>query len=450
MNLLHFLRSWALLALLGAGGINTVSAAHPTTTAAPVGTGGALEGHRHRVIVTSDIGGTDPDDFQSMAHVLLYADVLEIEGLVSSAFDLGGVEHILTVIDAYERDYPNLRTHAATYPAPEDLRAITKQGGRTIAPSSGLRGTTEGSEWIVHCARRPDPRPLHVLVWGALEDVAQALHDAPDIRPRLRVYYIGGPNKKWGPDAYHYVATHHPELWIIESNATYRGYFVGGNQTDEWSNAGFVTRHVAGRGALGTYFAEHLGGVIKMGDTPSVNWLLRGNPAEPTWPGWGGRYVRAWERPYVRFDRLTTAADRIEHFGILELVLPLGAEIPAQPEARMIIENQSLVGHMDGRGNVRFRFSPKDAKLYRYQIRSNVPSLNGRAGEITSVSPPPSVALRPSPRFPHWWTDDPSPAMAEGPHHGARSVSQWRQDYLRDFAARIERCLQPAAPAAPR
>jgi hypothetical protein len=49
---------------------------------AATGAGGALAGHRHRVIVTTDIGGTDPDDYQSMAHVLLYGDVLEIEGLV--------------------------------------------------------------------------------------------------------------------------------------------------------------------------------------------------------------------------------------------------------------------------------------------------------------------------------------------------------------------------------
>ena len=79
----------------------------------PAAIGGAPDGAPHRVIVTSDIGGTDPDDFQSMAHVLLYADVLEIEGLISSPFDQGGKDHILRVIDAYERDYPNLRTHSA-------------------------------------------------------------------------------------------------------------------------------------------------------------------------------------------------------------------------------------------------------------------------------------------------------------------------------------------------
>ena len=30
-----------------------------------------------------------------------------------------------------------------------------------------------------------------MLVWGGIEDLAQALHDAPDIEGRLRVYFVG-------------------------------------------------------------------------------------------------------------------------------------------------------------------------------------------------------------------------------------------------------------------
>lgn len=404
---------------------------------------------RHRVIVSTDIGGTDFDDHQSMVHVLLYADVLDLEGLVSSPYGPGRKSHILEVIDSYARDYPNLRSHSDRYPSAEALRAITKQGEIETAPYAGVRRATEGSDWIVACARRPDPRPLHVLVWGGIEDLAQALHDAPDILPKLRVHFIGGPNKKWSPDAYHYIATNHPGLWIIESNTTYRGWFTGGNQTADLAGDAFVTAHAAGRGALGDFFAQGIKfenqtrTVVKMGDSPTVSWLLRGDPAQPWQPGWGGRYVRAWTRPYVRFDRLTTAADRMEHCGIMELVLPLGSGAPAQPEARMVVENQSLIGHADGSGAMRFRFCPKDPKAYHYTIRSNVPSLDGRTGEITAVVPAMDAALAPDPKFPNWWTDDPSPAVAEGPHHGARTVSQWREQFLRDFAARFERCRSP-------
>ena len=58
---------------------------------------------RPRVIVSTDIGGTDPDDFQSMVHFLLYADMFDVEGLISSPYGPGRREHILQVIDRYER-----------------------------------------------------------------------------------------------------------------------------------------------------------------------------------------------------------------------------------------------------------------------------------------------------------------------------------------------------------
>lgn len=394
---------------------------------------------RHRVIVSTDIGGTDPDDFQSMVHLLVYADSLDLEGLVSSPFGPGRKEHILQVIDFYQRDYANLKTWSDRYPTPDHLRSITKQGEPETAPYEGVRRPTEGSQWIIHCARRDDARPLHLLVWGGIEDLAQALHDAPDILPKLRVHYIGGPNKKWGPDAYQFIAVNHPALWIIESNSTYRGWFTGGNQTGEWGNEAFVARHVAGKGALGGFFATQLGGTIKMGDSPSLGWLLKGTPSDPSQPGWGGRFVRAGDRPYVKSDRLPNKDDRMEAFGILELVLPLGAGAPEKPEARLIVENQSLIGHVTD-GSIHFRFCPKDAKTYSFEIQGNVPAFEGKRGGITAVAP----VQRPSTKFPNWWTDDPAPEAAEGVHQGAKTVSQWREEYLRDFAARMLRCARPA------
>jgi len=398
---------------------------------------------RHRVIVSTDIGGTDPDDFQSMVHLLVYADRFDIEGLVSSPYGPGRKEHILKVIDLYERDYPHLRTYSDKYPTPDALRAIAKQGALESAGGEGFGAPTEGSDWIVRCARRDDPRPLWVLVWGGIDDLAQALHDAPDIAARLRVYFIGGPNKKWSVDAYQYLATHHSRLWIIEANATYRGWFVGGNQEGPWGNKAFVAAHVAGHGSLGDFFATQLGGTLKMGDSPSVGYLLHGTPEDPSQGGWGGRFVRAWERPYTVLRRLTGPEDRIEQFGVFELALPLGDPLPARPEARLVVENQESTGAVGMDGVMHFRFAPKDVKTYSYTIRSNVPALDGKAGVLTSLRPASDAAQRPSLRLPHWWTDDPAPAVAEGPHIGARTVSRWREDFLRDFAARLDRCQSP-------
>jgi hypothetical protein len=401
---------------------------------------GALAGHRHRVLVSTDIGGTDPDDFQSMVHLLLYADVLDIEGIVSSPPGLGRKEHVLKVIDCYEKDFPSLKTYSDKYPTPDALRAMTKQGAVDIAPAAGVSKATEGSDWIVRCARRNDSRSLHVLVWGGIEDLAQALHDAPDILPKLRVYFIGGPNKMWSVDAYDYVETRHPKLWMIEANATYRGWFVGGNQADGWGNKGFVAAHAVGRGALGEFFASQLKGTIKMGDSPSVGWLLRGDPADPTGPSWGGRFVRVWDGRKATFDRPTTEADRA---GVVEFALPTPEGMTRDHRTRVIFDGRIPTATESDGSVLRFRFSSRDAKVWPYVIRSDFPGLDGRSGKFTAAAPSAERAGRPSGAHPNWWADDPDPAAAEGVHPGAKSVSRWREEYLRDFADRLRRCQAP-------
>lgn len=402
-----------------------------------------IQDDRLRVIVSTDIGGTDPDDFQSMVHLLLYADTLAIEGLISSPFGPGRKENILEVIEFYEQDYDTLKTYSDKYPTPDSLRSITKQGAIDIPDLSGIGVASEGSEWIVKCARRDDPRPLHVLVWGGIEDLAQALHDAPDILPKLRVYFIGGPNKKWSVNAYHYIATNHKDLWIIESNATYRGWFTGGNQSGEWGNSAFVITHIAGHGALGDFFITQLGGSIKMGDTPSVARLLFGEPEDPSQPSWGGQFVRACSRPHVVFDRITTRADSMEQFGVLELDLPLGAGAPDSPTGLMTIENQNLSGLATANGTIRFLFSPKSPKQFSYRITSNDTTLNMKIGRITAYLPHADNELNPDMSLPNWWTDDPSLDVAEGVHIGAKTVSRWREEFLTDFAARMDHCQTP-------
>ncbi|TWI62621.1 inosine-uridine preferring nucleoside hydrolase [Pseudoduganella lurida] len=399
--------------------------------------GAAAEGPRHRIVVSTDIGGTDPDDDQSMVHLLAYADTFDIEGLISSPFesDAGRARNILAVIDEYEKDYPKLKRHSPGYPAPEALRAVTKQGE---TGSTGLRGwgvPTEGSNAIIAAAKRDDPRPLWVLAWGNLSDVAQALHDDPSIKPKLRVYWIGGPNKKWGPAAFDYIEREHPDLWMIESNSTYRGWFVGGDQRGDLGNTAFVQHRLQGHGALGNYFAGHLKGTIKMGDTPSVTYLLGATPLDPTRDSWGGHYVRAWERQRTTFDRPATAADRVEAFSIVEFRLASDA-LPVAA-TRLFVDGQSFPGYRHADGSWRFLFSPKEAKTFSYEIRSDKPGVAPLKGAFTAVMP--AAGSKPSARYANWWTDDPDPRVAEGEHQGAQTVSRWRAAYLADFAARIAR-----------
>ena len=46
-----------------------------------------------------------------------------------------------------------------------------------------------------------------------------------------------------------------------------------------------------------------------------------------------------------------------------------------------------------------------------------------------------------NPGLEYWWVDDPEPALMEQEHYGAKTINQWREDYLWDFARRMDRCM---------
>ncbi len=193
------------------------------------------------------------------------------------------------------------------------------------------------TSWIIERAGSPDPRPLWVLVWGGMADVAQALHDDPGIKRRIRVYCTGAWNTRNDPAARNYVFEHHRDLWWIEADTTFRGMYIGGVQDGEWDNRAFLTGHVAGHGALGDLLVRKKAD-LKMGDTPTLLYLLRGNPDDPSSPHWGGAFLRT------------------DH-------------------------------------------------------------------------------------GPSYWTDDPAPELRERDLSGAKTVSRWRVDYLRDWQRRMDRLL---------
>jgi hypothetical protein len=261
------------------------------------GGGGAIGGERYRVIVSSDIGGGDEDDIQSMIHYLVYSDLFDTEGLISSPPQKGRVRDFLKAVDVYAKDYPKLKTHSAKYPQPDYLRSIAKQGAIEPAPEKGFAEPTEGSQWIIKCARKGDKRPLYVLVWGSITDVAQAVGDDPSIKEKIRVHFIASWNQRNDENAFRYLDEHHPDLWMIHNDTTFRGWYMGGEQGGDLGNRSFVATHIKGHGAMGDYFAPLKGGKIKMGDTPTVSWLLWGTPDDPTKESWGGQFVKKPGRP---------------------------------------------------------------------------------------------------------------------------------------------------------
>lgn len=253
------------------------------------------------VIVSSDIGGYDPDDHQSLVHFLLYADRFEVLGLISSPPGKGRVNDIEEVLEAYEADYPNLLSGGLKYPEPESLRRVVSQG--EISPqASEVPGLPSSGAKFIAKQVLAYGKPVYVLVWGSMTDLAQAIHHFPHIKPLLRVYSIGSWNTEQDPKSRDYLWKYHPDLWWIENNTTFRGMYMGGNQENPWGNISFVESFVKNCGAVGKLFYQQKSD-IKMGDTPSVLYLLHGNPEDPEGESWGGSFKKDTSRPSYWTDR---------------------------------------------------------------------------------------------------------------------------------------------------
>ena len=398
-------------------------------------------GQRQRVLVSTDIGGTDPDDNQSMAHMLMYTDRFNLEGIVSSpSFGNGSKEEILRMIDLYEKDLPVLGKHISGLMSPDSLRAITRQGRRGAAPYRGYTTPTEGSEWIVECARRQSDRPLWISVWGGLEDVAQALHDAPDIAGKIKVHWIGGPNKKWSINSYAYIVENFPDLYMIEDNATYRGFTAQKKNPDRY-NAGFYDTYLAGAGNIGRDFIRYYDGLPKMGDTPALLYVMDGDPDDPTGESWGGSFEPTRRSSRAVFHRPVTAADTVPVYSIIELHIKGPVKDDIAPDSvcfRMDIRNQKWDGFYLGNGDYAVRHSTYYLGTLPYTITSDIPGFPCHEGAITVENLWPGRESATDYEVgAHWYTDRADPALFMNRMQGARTVLKWREAVLEDWGKRL-------------
>ena len=392
-----------------------------------------------RVIISSDIGGTDPDDFQSMIHFLMYADKFQVEGIIASPYGKGRKEDILHIIDLYEQDFPKLKEHG-DFPSPEQLGSVTKQGALEASPARGWENPTEGSDWIIRKAKAEINRPLWILVWGGLEDLAQALHDAPGIASAIRVYWIGGPNKKWSVNSYHYIATNFPDLWMIENNSTYRGWIIDDDAGPEFKGDTFYENNIKGKGTLGADFGNYYGGLIKMGDTPSVAYLLNGNPDHPQAESWGGSFTRLPYSAFREFARNTTLSDTVPTYSLVTWTFDSGEYINSSenPEIWLEIDGQRIDGYYAGDGVFNVRFVPKRIGTWKYVVNCKAKSLQGQTGEFVSANPWPGTENTENLKLNNWWSDRTDTDLYLGQYQGARTVSRWREDFLSDWVKRFE------------
>ena len=271
-----------------------------------------------RLIVVSDIGN-EPDDSESFVRLLTYANQIDLKGFVASTStwqrEAIHPELFRERIDGYAKVLKNLRAHDKAYPEAKALQALVKNGQPHYGAAYVGEGfDTEGSNWIIQEADKPDPRPLWVVNWGGSVDLAQALYHVRATRTpeqvkafvaKLRVYSISDQD-----DAGPWARVNFPDLvWIASINgfsqygsATWTGissdtygdphgtHPTGPDTrlvTNEWLDANIR------KGALGSLYPNWK--YQMEGDTPSVlNLMATGlaDPEHPEWGGWGGRYAK--------------------------------------------------------------------------------------------------------------------------------------------------------------
>jgi len=148
-------RSLALLRLAVAAGVGLARWNPPARAAESAAS-------PNRLIVLTDIEA-DPDDTESLVRLLLYSDVIDLQGLIATTSthqrSMVAPESIRAVIQAYGQVQGNLAKHDANYPAAAALLSLVKQG----LPVYGMQGVgpdrdSEGSEWIVRVLEQ-DPTP---------------------------------------------------------------------------------------------------------------------------------------------------------------------------------------------------------------------------------------------------------------------------------------------------
>lgn len=269
---------------------------------------------RPRVVIMTD---AETDDRCSMVHALLYANDMDIVGIIqtNSCFQRKGWSHepwLRDMIDAYGEVLPNLRVHDANYPSAEYLHSISYVGDEDpshivdigkaykmvftgepshIDPSKWE--DTPGSERILQLMLDDDPRPLIIQCWGGGNTAAKAFdklkrnypNDYERAISKAVVYCI------WYQDpAGSYIEQQHPGATIL-LNHHFSGSWDYGTMTNTDS---FVKKYIRnGLNPLGQFYSQPY---ISEGDTPAFLYCVGGKGLrsweDPSYGGWGGRFYK--------------------------------------------------------------------------------------------------------------------------------------------------------------
>lgn len=280
-----------------------------------------------RLVILTDMGN-EPDDSQTMVHLLMYSNEIDIEGLIAvTSRWLNPTrkppknriypELIVERVKAYGKVRDNLLKHAAGWPTEEYLlsRVAAGQPGYGM-DSVGDGKASPGSKLIMQILGKGDPRPVYFAINAGSNTLAQALWDLRKtcsreqmdaIISKIRVYDDAGQD-----NAGAWICNQFPRITWARNRKQVFSLYCGGKDREaqvkgpytwqpysrdaqgqhDWADENIKKNH----GPLGALYPERFGrkGGLEGGGTTSwIGLVNKGlyDPEHITWGGWAGRFT---------------------------------------------------------------------------------------------------------------------------------------------------------------
>ena len=293
-----------------------------------------------RLVVCTDIAPADvePDDMESLVHLMVYADMFEIEALITSVgwncdpYPGEWAQYMYRAIDAYEKDLPNLMKRSGQkgflsqkketgcqkigyWPSADYLRSRAVMGSIYGGIwSIGERNDSPGSELLIRLADEDDPRPIYVAAWGGANTLAQAIwkvkqtrtvDEVSDFVRKFRLFTITDQDMDY---AHRMDRARSSHMWLRKEFQDDLQFIWDEGAWQEQCELGkrhwtLHQQNIQPKGALGKEYPNYKWGVE--GDTPSFLYVMPNglnDPEDPTQAGWAGYHERG-----LCPDSLTTA-----------------------------------------------------------------------------------------------------------------------------------------------
>jgi len=275
-----------------------------------------------------------------------------------------GVNWIQDLLQAYAQVHPNLILHDKNYPTPAYLNSLVKVGN--IDFEGEMEQVTAGSEWIKFKLLDKDPEPIYLQAWGGTNTIARALKSIeeqyqadknwPTIKAKVSkkaiIYTVMDQDATYKK----YIGGHWPEIRVFYNAHQFASFAYPWKQimpkaTQPYFEGAYMANKIIldhgplmkmyysyGDGQKQVGDDEHIHGdinkiknaqwgdftqydFISEGDSPAFLHLVDvglNNLNNPSYGGWGGRFVQAQDNPF-RFEDNDQAADYNPETGKMDI-----------------------------------------------------------------------------------------------------------------------------------